>query len=287
MVLTIAESAGVKHPAVVTEALRDVADDILWLDRCGALRLTFFGSMHPKDLVTRWYGAGIRLAESKEFWNPDDYPLLLRHGLSTERGPVTEGLDSEPNEPKGTFYGMTYRREGLLLSYAEALRKYGYVLYVNPGKRCETMCIGLTTWRGEPDCPWLGDGCVKTQYAHKLKRAHTSVVTIIDLLQEEGLLERAKDDSGFFKHRDWDRAQRKIAVELGGAGMMASLFTGTPQLAAASDVDAYDPESDEEASAAMTAFNRLRDLGITPAEAMGAANDPEDREDDLDEADDD
>ncbi len=163
-----------------------------------------FFSFVPKELVYRFEQPGIALAKNSPYWRTEDYPEELKIG-----------------------WAITYFRDGIFLEFARVLLRYGYIIIVNPGKGCESVCIGLSTYRtSDPNATplWLGSGFTKTQYAENVQRAHTNVCEILDIIKDEGLLYAAQDNSGFYEHRDWQKSAPIIREELGFVRGFSQIF---------------------------------------------------------------
>ncbi|WP_395145011.1 hypothetical protein [Armatimonas sp.] len=163
-----------------------------------------FFSFVPDELVHRFEQPGYELAKNSPYWREEDFPEELEIGGS-----------------------LTYYRGGIFLEFARVLLRYGYVIVVNPGKGCESVCVGLSAYRtSDPNATplWLGSGFTKTQYAQNVKNAHTTVCHILDLAKEAGLLYAAHDNSGYYEHRDWQKSAEVIREELGFVRAFSQIF---------------------------------------------------------------
>jgi len=172
-------AAGIPLPRAVASRVRQANQDDADLRRELFLSLTSVDCR--RDL--RFFRPALDLARSAKLWNATDYPGEFRFGGC-----------------------MTYNRGGLLLEFANAMILRAYILPVRLGEGCEWMHIPLATYGPPEGALWRGGSFTKTQYAAEFTRDHENVCRILDLAQAEGLLLKAADTCGFYKHRDWRRS---------------------------------------------------------------------------------
>jgi hypothetical protein len=79
------------------------------------------------------------------------------------------------------------------------LSRQGYELPVDVGLGCEWFVIALGS-EGEKE--WSGRGFTKTGFALDFKGCHSTVVAMLDLCKEAGILKAVNDESGYWENRD-------------------------------------------------------------------------------------
>jgi hypothetical protein len=79
------------------------------------------------------------------------------------------------------------------------LSRNGYELPVDVGPGCEWFVITLSS---DNENKWSGRGFTKTRFALDFKACHSTVVAMLDLCKEAGILEKVNDDSGYWTNRD-------------------------------------------------------------------------------------
>src|SRR5260370_31026283 len=102
--------------------------------------------------------------------------------------------------------------------------RYGYLMILDPGEGSETVHLGLTALRREGVPMWLGSGFTKTQYASHFTTAHENVCRILDEAREVGLLYKARDTCGFYRHRSWKKAAPIVNQETTFAHVMGQML---------------------------------------------------------------
>lgn len=76
----------------------------------------------------------------------------------------------------------------------------GIYFNVDVGNGCEYFAVMLA--RLGNGTVWRGMGCTKTQYAVPFVESHLTVVYMLDLCKESGILERVEDQGGYWESRD-------------------------------------------------------------------------------------
>ena len=76
----------------------------------------------------------------------------------------------------------------------------GYILPVDVGEGCEWF--SLTIGRIGSSKLWRGGGCTKTQYAEDFVKSHLSVIKMLDLCKEAGLLSQVHDEGEYWETRN-------------------------------------------------------------------------------------
>ncbi len=263
----VLEQHHIPLPLAVADRVRDLMADTPLMMTCMLVGTEFNPEEFPGGLVRRWDAPTEELLTGTTLWREEDYPLCVREGrLDGKR--VAEACWSEEGiSQEGEFSGITCYRAGIIAAFADALLRFGYVFHVNPGEGAETMVVGLSGYRrpSDHDMIWLGASHAKTQYARQLERTHKNAVATMDILKEVGLLHSAVDDSGYYEHRDWDAARRRIGAELAFAGLVAPMFSGLVKQAAGTDGEVTVIQDH-----AGTAFDRVQDMGMSPGEAVEA-----------------
>ena len=135
-------------------------------------------------------------------------------------------LWSEADLPEEVEYGsITIFRLGFAFALADVMLRHGYLMILDPGEGSETVHVGLTTLR-RPGVPmWLGSGFTKTQYATDFVTAHENVCRVLDAAREVGLLYRARDTCGFYRHRSWKKAAPIVNEETTFAHVMGRVLS--------------------------------------------------------------
>jgi hypothetical protein len=75
----------------------------------------------------------------------------------------------------------------------------GYEIPVEVGSGCEWFVVTLGA---DGANTWSGRSFTKTAYASDLKLCHETVVAMLDLCKETGILESVEDESGYWILRD-------------------------------------------------------------------------------------
>jgi len=90
------------------------------------------------------------------------------------------------------------------------IAKSGNGLYFNVdvGEGCEYFTV-LFARLGTGKI-WRGMGCTKTQYAEHFAQAHLTVIRMLDLCKEAGILERVEDQGEYWETRDLKVLARNI-----------------------------------------------------------------------------
>lgn len=274
-VLMLVEKMGLPLPEVVRERVAMLREDEGASQLCIEMDLLVMSGL-PKRLLRRWHRQAERLLAREELWEPELYPKFIRHGVNSRRG--VEALEELPDTPNDPFYGLTIQRDAIHHLIVDALHRYAYALIIDPGEGSETVDLTFSTYRSDTTSLWIGTGFTKTQYARDLCRAHQNVVAILDLLQEAGLLLRAHDNSGYYKHRDWEKAKRRIAAELALTGIAGSLMGGLVR-----EIAGPGARVETVVDNADSAFDRLEALDVSPedvAEGLRQAREAADEDDD-------
>jgi hypothetical protein len=174
----------------------------------------------PKKLERRFMRPALDLLKTTELWNEAELPEKVEAG------------------------SLTIFRPGFAFEFANVMLRYGYLMVLDPGEGCETVAIGLTTLRNEGVPMWLGSGFTKTQYAAHFIQAHETICRVLDAAKEVGLLYRARDTCGFYRHRDWKQAAPIVNAETTFAHVIGSLLSAGVQAARAEGIrieDVSDP----------------------------------------------
>jgi hypothetical protein len=264
-VLFAMSRAKIQPPPVVAERIQMIWGDKDLFQRAIYLDLMMLQTIEDKSLWSRWFVPLKEFMDQTDLWRAEDYPAWVRDGHTHGFVPVTQCLDELPrDEEEGKFFGSTMNRACLLTAFAEAMIRYAYLIEVSAGEHCESLWFWLSTCRGADRPLWLGHSSAKTQYATSLELTHRTAVRVIDAFAAEGLLLSAEDDSGYYEHRDWSQARKVFGAELAFAGLMSGLAGALVQREAGPDA-----KLTRVVDNAGQAFERLADLGMSPAEAMG------------------
>ena len=79
------------------------------------------------------------------------------------------------------------------------LGRKGYELSVDVGPGCEWFVVALANIE---DGKWQGRGFTKTNLANDFKGSHMTVISLLDLCKEAGILESVDDESGYWAKRE-------------------------------------------------------------------------------------
>jgi hypothetical protein len=192
---------GYELPPAVEARYRPVAED-----RSHRMRSFFVAPISEEKLpdrdLRRYFAPALALIERGELWNPEELPEEVKESSSLGRSSIT------------------INRRGIELDFASLLLRHGYLLTIEPGDGCETMQIGLSTFRQPPGRRarkpplWCGSGSIKTQYAKSYIQVHETACRVLDLIREEGMLLEAGDNCGYYESRSWKEASKRVNEEL-------------------------------------------------------------------------
>ena len=130
--------------------------------------------------------------------------------------------DKEENALKGGDEAEGYRWAKIQympreVSQANMAKCQGFVVMLWAGAGCEPTNIGLAS---EDGVNWSGHAFTKTQYAEHFVKAHLTVVAILDLCKQTGILEEVSDEGEYWESRNLEVLGDNIT---GSTKMIASL----------------------------------------------------------------
>jgi hypothetical protein len=100
----------------------------------------------------------------------------------------------------------------------------GVVLSVDVGEGCEYFTVMLGRFR-ESNL-WRGTRYTKTQYAEHFVTCHTTVIKMLDLCNEAGILNRVSDEGGYWESRDLEVLAKNINKSTDTIRAITSAFKG-------------------------------------------------------------
>jgi len=100
----------------------------------------------------------------------------------------------------------------------------GVMLRVDVGEGCEYFVIMLGRF-GESNL-WRGVRYTKTQYAEHFVTCHTTVIKMLDLCKEAGILKSVHDEGGFYESRSMERLAKNINESTDTIRAITSAFKG-------------------------------------------------------------
>ena len=218
MPLRLLRKQGYRLPSAVKARLKGKSSRDYVL-QCG-LAAPVVSIQVPRKLERRFMEPAVELVKTTDLWNEADLPEKVECG------------------------SITVFRRGFAFALADVMLRHGYLMILDPGEGSETVHVGLTTLRREGMPMWLGSSFTKTQYATHFITAHENVCRILDAAQEVGLLYKAQDTCGFFRHRSWRKAAPIVNAETTFAhvvGQMVSSAVGAAQRAGMRIEDVSDP----------------------------------------------